>query len=153
MEFKFKYIREKNELKQHEIAKIIGISRSNYSLIESEKANIKLKVLLNYCNKLNYSMDYISNLTNTNELKYINMNTKICKETISKRLKELEKDKGVKANEIVNLLGIQKSTYSSYKSLKCNNIIQTLMLKEIAKHYGYSMDWLVGRSNKKYISK
>lgn len=32
-------------------------------------------------------------------------------------------------------------------------MIQTLMLKQLAKDYDYSMDWLVGRSNQKYIKK
>lgn len=40
MEFKFKTIREDLDLKQHKIARGIGVSRSNYSLIEANKSNI-----------------------------------------------------------------------------------------------------------------
>ena len=68
MEYKLKRIREELELKQSEIADLIGISRSNYANIECEILNMKLKYLLIFCNKLNYSMDYVCNLSNTNRL-------------------------------------------------------------------------------------
>ena len=69
------------------------------------------------------------------------------------RLNILEKENNKQAKDIAKELGIQKSTYSEYKNPKSKNTIQTLMLKYLAKTYGYSMDWLVGRSNQKYISK
>lgn len=30
-------------------------------------------------------------------------------------------------------------------------LMQTLMVKYLAKKYGYSMDWIVGRTDKKFI--
>ena len=151
MEFKFKTIREDLDLKQHEIAHAIGVSRSNYSLIEANKSNIKLKIFINYCEKYNYSMDYVANLTPINDtLNIIKIQT-VDKKVLSQRLRQFEKNEKIKSKTIAKLLGIQPSTYASYKSLKVKNIIQTLMLKELSINYGYSMDWFVGRSNKMKI--
>ena len=75
------------------------------------------------------------------------------------RLKEIkecdcyEKENHKQAQDIAKELGIQKSTYSEYKNPKSNNMIQSLMLIQLAKTYDYSMDWLIGRSNQKYIKK
>lgn len=150
MEYKLKRIREELELKQSEIADLIGISRSNYANIECEILNMKLKYLLIFCNKLNYSMDYVCNLSNTNRLPDKMINS-IDKNVMKERLDIIEKEQGLTSTMIANELGIFRNTYSQYKNEKYPNIIQTLMLKKIASKYNYSMDWIVGRSNHKRI--
>ncbi len=146
MEYKLKRIREELELKQSEIADLIGISRSNYANIECEILNMKLKYLLIFCNKLNYSMDYVCNLSNTNRLPDKMMDS-IDKNVMKERLDIIEKEQGLTSTMIADELGILRNTYSQYKNEKYPNIIQTLMLKKIASKYNYSMDWIVGRSN------
>ena len=146
MEYKLKRIREELELKQSEIADLIGISRSNYANIECEILNMKLKYLLIFCNKLNYSMDYVCNLSNTNRLPDKMINS-IDKNVMKERLDIIEKEQGLTSTMIADELGILRNTYSQYKNEKYPNIIQTLMLKKIASKYNYSMDWIVGRSN------
>ena len=146
MEYKLKRIREELELKQSEIADLIGISRSNYANIECEILNMKLIYLLIFCNKLNYSMDYVCNLSNTNRLPDKMMDS-IDKNVMKERLDIIEKEQGLTSTMIADELGILRNTYSQYKNEKYPNIIQTLMLKKIASKYNYSMDWIVGRSN------
>ena len=150
MEFRFKDIREEFDLKQVDIANAIGISRSAYANIECEIANIKLKDLVKYSCYFNYSLDYICNLTEIKncDLKKI---SKIDKRIMSERLSTIEYELNKNAKDIANLLGIDKSTYSYYKNINKTRLIQTLMLKKLCKKYGYSMDWVVGKSEiKKY---
>lgn len=148
MNFRFREIREELELKQHEVANRIGLSRGGYSNIEAETANIKLKDFLNYCNTFNCTMNYVAKLADVNKSYTLTKINKIDKHIISKRL--LEKNNGKEAKDIAKLLGIAKSTYSNYKNVNKNNTIQTLMLRKLSQEYGYTMDWLIGRSEKKY---
>jgi len=150
MNFRFREIREELELKQHEVANRIGLSRGGYSNIEAETANIKLKDFLNYCNTFNCTMNYVAKLADVNKSYTLTKINKIDKHIISKRLSLLEKDNGKEAKDIAKLLGIAKSTYSNYKNVNKNNTIQTLMLRKLSQEYGYTMDWLIGRSEKKY---
>ena len=147
MEYRFKDLRENEELKQYEIATIMGISRSNYSMIEIEKSNVKLFNLLKCCNYYNCTLDYMMNISQTNDSSRIISIDKIDKNIIRERLTIIEKEQNITAVKIARMLGIEKSTYSSYKSIKSNNIIQSLMLKKIALEYNYSVDWIIGRSN------
>lgn len=153
MDYRFREIRDEYELKQNDIADKMKISRSAYANIEAETANIKLKDFLIYCNELNFTMDYVANLDNLNRMLFIKKIDFIDKNILAERLNTLEKENHKKAKDIASELGIQKSTYSEYKNPKSKNMIQTLMLKQLARDYDYSIDWLVGRSEQKYIKK
>lgn len=153
MDFRFREIRDEYELKQSEIAEKMNISRGAYANIESEIANIKLKDFLVYCNEMNFTMDYVSSLDNLNRMLFIKKIDFIDKKILSERLSILEKENHKQAKDIAKELGVHKSTYSHYKNPNSSNMIQTLMLKQLARDYDYSMDWLVGRSNQKYIKK
>lgn len=150
MEFIFKKIREEKELKQKEIALLTGISRGAYANIEAEIANVKLEYLIKYCYIFKVSLDYVCNLTPNNNFS-IKYNKKIDKQILNERLCFIEKEQNLKSKDVAKFLGILESTYSQYKSVKTTNLIQTLMLKAIAKKYNYSMDWIVGMSDKKHI--
>lgn len=152
MEFRFKDIRDEHDYKQIDIANEINMSRSAYANIEAEAANIKLRTLLLYCNKFDYSMDYVARLKPDNKTDNINKNiTEINKRVLIDRLSIIESENKLRQVDVARLLGIQRSTYSEYKNPNSTNIIQTLMLKKIASDYGYSLDWLVGRCDKKTL--
>ncbi len=150
MEYRFKEIREDCDLKQHEVATKINISRGGYANIEAETANIKLKYFLNYCNELNCTMDYVAKLTTNNKTHLIIKIDKIDKGIMAERLRIIERENNQESRDIAKLLGIDPSTYSCYKSIKVKRLMQTLMVKRLAEKFGYSMDWIIGRSNKKY---
>lgn len=149
MDYRFKEIRDDLELKQHEIAEPTNISRGGYANIESEISNVKLKYLLDYCNEFNFSLDYVCKLTDIPTTKSLIKIKKIDKKVMSERLMIIEKENKKQAREIAIELGISKSTYSGYKNPKLPNLMQTLMVKKLALKYNYSMDWIIGRSNKK----
>ncbi len=151
MEYRFKEIRENNNLKQHEVASLLGISRGAYANIEAECANIKLRLLLKYCNVFKCTLDYITFLTDKNNTKLLNNISEIDKNIMAKRLGILEVENKKEAKDIAFELGIDKSTYSHYKSIKDNEIMQSLMLKKLCDKYKFSMDYLIGRSDTKKI--
>ncbi len=149
MEYRFKEIRESYELKQHEVAQIMGVSRGGYANIEAETANVKLTQLLRFANHFNLSLDYVCKLSliknPTNLIKIDEIDKKVMRE----RLIQIEQEVHKSARAIADELGIQKSTYSEYKNVKKGRLMQTLMVKQIAKKYSYSIDWIIGRSDKK----
>lgn len=62
---RLKDIREDHDISQKQMAKILGISRSTYSLWELGINIISLKNLCDYADYFDYSLDYILHLTNT----------------------------------------------------------------------------------------
>ena len=98
-------------------------------------------------------MDYVANLDDLNRMLFIKKIDSIDKNILAERLNILEKENHKQAKDIATELGVQKSTYSEYKNPNSPNMIQTLMLKQLARDYDYSIDWLVGRSEQKYIKK
>ena len=153
MEYRFKDIREELDLKQQEMADRINIKRSNYANIESEIANIKLNTLLKYCNEFKVTLDYVCRLTDKNDYKSCNKIREIDKSIMRDRLNTIESDNDKYAMDIAKDIGVSKSTYSDYKNINRNMLMQTLMLKKLASKYNYSMDWIIGRSDNKKIVK
>ncbi len=151
MEYRFKEIRDNRDLKQVEVAGYMHVSRGGYANIEAEIANIKLLKLFYYCEALNLSMDYVCRLTDINRCDHLIKMATIDKNIMASRLDILEKEQHVNGRKIAKVLGIQNTTYSEYKNPRRKNYMQTLMLKKLAEKYGYSMDWLIGRSNVKEI--
>ena len=56
-------LREDNDKKQTEIAKLLGIQQNSYSQIESEKNTIQIEHLIKLASFYNTSTDYILGLT------------------------------------------------------------------------------------------
>lgn len=134
-------IREDNDLKQVEIAKILKVTQANYSRWENGVELITLKKLTLFCNYFNVSMDYVIGITKNNigNGKH-ELNSKI----IGKNLKQLRKDKKITQVELANLLNTTHSTISAYESGKTT--LLTAFALQIVKEYNISLDWLCGRN-------
>lgn len=61
---RMKELREKNNLTQNDVSKILGITRPQYSLYETGKRNIPIKLLMKLANYYKTSIDYIVGDTN-----------------------------------------------------------------------------------------
>ena len=61
---RLKDLREDRDLKQTEIAKILGISQRGYSHYETEDNNIPNNILIKLAKFYNTSVDYILGITN-----------------------------------------------------------------------------------------
>lgn len=140
-------IREDFNLKQKDIASVLGITQQTYSLWENGNKIIPLKHLNSLCNYYNVSMDYVLGLSN---IKYYNViNKKINKILIGQRLRKIRKEKNITQEVLANILNTTHSTISAYESGKTT--ILTAFAYEICKRYGISMDYLCGRINTKKL--
>lgn len=68
-------------------------------------------------------------------------------EMLSKRLKECRKERGLSQIEIATFCDITEKTYQNYELMTREPKISILI--RIADYYGVSLDYLVGRSDKK----
>ena len=59
MYVRLKELREKNKLSQYEVSKLLDISRPQYSLYETGKRDIPIKLLIVLAKQYNTSIDYI----------------------------------------------------------------------------------------------
>ncbi len=134
------FLRESKDMSQEELAKVLGITRSNISKWEKGTVTIPLKHLLKYANYFNVSIDYIVGLSDKKEI--IIQNIVLDKAKIAKRLKDFRKQKNLSLRELAHELNTTSSTISAYETEKC--LILTSFAYQIAKNYGLSMDWLLG---------
>ena len=63
------------------------------------------------------------------------------------RLRDLREDKDMKQKDLADLLRIHQTTYSDYELGKLNIPVATLHI--LADFYNVSVDYLLGRTNKK----
>ncbi len=141
---RIKDIREEYCLTGLELAKILNVSKSNYSRWETDENLIPLKHLNNLCNHFNVSMDYITGISNKRN--YNNINTRLNKKLIGKRLRQFRNDKGLTQEKLANILNTSHSTISSYENGK--TMILTAFAFEICTKYNISLDYLMGRIDK-----
>ena len=63
------------------------------------------------------------------------------------RLRDLREDKDLKQTDIAKLLAVHQTTYSDYELDRLN--IPVSVLHTLADFYGVSVDYLLGRTNRK----
>ena len=132
-------IRKKEKLTQMEIAKILSVERSTYSWKKKKKNTITLNKLYELSNYYKISIDYIVGLSNKNEYFFSSQKINLIK--LGKNLKEFRIRNNLKQKDIINLLEINKSTYSLYENGYIT--IQTAYLFKIAKKFKLSIDELI----------
>ena len=139
-----KFCREELEMTQEELGFVFGVSRKTISGWETSSNTIPFNKLVKFCNLYNYSIDFVCGLSRRNrEYPKIKLN----KEQIGKRLKELRKSLNLPQSQFADKCGLSQTTYSHYETGL--NLITTLNAYAICKTYNISMDYLVGRTNKK----
>ena len=135
-------IRETNDLSQMQMAKLLSVSRQNYSFWEIDALFIPLKHLNNFCNIFNVSMDYVFNLTDKNiKTNYI---TKLDKVEIGKKIKIIMKENNLTQTKLANILNTTQSTISSY--INGQTLILTSFAYQIVTKFSVSLDWLCGKT-------
>ena len=141
---RIRYLREEQELTQKDMANILGVTRSAYSLWEINKNTIPLQKLNDLCNYFNTSMDYIINRNND-----LNTNKNFVKKNLDKkeigiRIKQTRKKMNYTQEKLAAILNTTHSAISAYEN--GNTMIPTLFLIEIVKLSNVSMDWICGRT-------
>ena len=145
---RLKDARSDEELRQEDIAKKLNISKSGYTRYENELDDFPIMHLINTCDMLNISLDYIFNLVNFKN--YFNYKKDYNNEKLKIRLKELRIDKRITQHKLAELLNINRSTISKYETGK--HLIATPFLYTICKKYNLSADYLLGKiDSPKYL--
>ena len=144
MEFnRIKAIREDNDLTQTDIARLLGVNRSAYSLWELGINTIPLSHLVDFCNKFNLSLDYILEISSVKNYTLVNKN--IDMKILGERLKFIRKKERKTQEDIARFLNTTHSTWSAYENSKV--LIPTIFSWKFAGEYKCSIDWLCGRIN------
>ena len=121
---KIKNIREELEITQEDISRVLGCTRTAYSLWEINKNTIPLYYLNKISNEYNINIDYLVDLSNDKYIKFDKV--EIDRINLGKKLKEA-----------------RKSVISAYESGK--STVSTLFIIEIAKLTNKSLNWLLNK--------
>ncbi len=138
--------REELEMTQKELGFVFGVTKNTVSGWENGHDSMPFSKLIKFCNLYDYSLDYVVGFIRRN-IKYDKIKTN--KDKIGKKLKELRNELNITQSILAKECGISQSTYSSYE--KGKYLINTLTIYSICKKYNISMDYIVGRTNKKNI--
>ena len=142
---KIKFMREYYDYSQSFVAKKLHVKRGTYAAWECGSDIIPIQKLVMLANLFECNIDYLMGLNLTREKNNSEFDPKI----VSKRLKEIRTLEHLSLREMAENLSIDYSTYSKNENGK--NYPTTYTIYEIAKKYGYSLDWITGRSHKKKL--
>lgn len=143
-----KWCREELEMTQEELGFVFGVSRKTISGWETANNSIPFSKLIKFCNLYNYSLDFVIGLKRKNIKCDIKIKTN--KKEIGKKLKRLRESLNLSQLKFADKCGISQTTYSHYETGL--NLITTINAYAICKIYNVSMDYLVGRTNKKSMN-
>ena len=143
-----KYAREELEMTQKELGYVFGVSQSTVAGWENAIDVIPFNKLIRFCNLYNYSLDFVIGLTRKNSKCDIKIRAN--KKEIGKRLKDLRDNLNLSQLKFADKCGISQTTYSHYETGL--NLITTMNAYAICKTYNISLDYLVGRTNKKSMN-
>lgn len=140
-------LREEIDLTIIEMAKELGVSDSMYSRWEKGRELIPTRRIYQIANYYKINIDYILCLSNL-RLNIFSVN-EINYDLVSQRALEIRQDYGESLRTFSKRLNTSSSTWSAYETGKV--LILSAFIYEICKIGGYSADWILGRSEVKFI--
>ena len=135
------FLREQNDLKQIDMAKVLGVKQVNISKWETMKEIIPLKKLNLYSNYFNVSLNYIMKFIKIKKQSRI-LET-IDKKIVGKRIREFRIKNNITQEDLAKFLNTTHSTISAYENGK--TLILTSFAYQICAYYNISFDWLCGK--------
>lgn len=139
-------LREEKDYTKQQVADILGVSKSMYARWENGKDIILTRRMNQLANYYNVSIDYMLGLSEerirATQLKEIDLSL------VAKRVSEIRNDYHETLREFVKRLKTSSSTWSAYETGKV--LILGAFLLEICQNSNYSIDWILGRTNKKF---
>lgn len=139
---------EKNLLKK-EVAKDIGVVESVYSEWENGKLSIPTKRLYELSNYFEVNIDYMLGISN--DRLNIKSEDQIDINLVSFRLREIRKSMNLTMRGLASKFNTTSSAISNYENSKV--LILGSFLIDLCKYSDYSIDWVLGRTESKFINK
>lgn len=137
-------IREKKELSQREVAKILHVSKSTYARWETGEQVIPLIHLNNFCKYFKVTMDYVLKLNDQNSFNSNLYNKEINKIIIGKNIKSIRKKYQLTQKELAKVINTSQSTISSYE--KGKTLVLTVFIYNLALNFNLSVDKICDRN-------
>lgn len=130
---RLKDIREDNDINQEQMAKILNVKRSTYSLWELGINIIPLKNLCDFADYFDFSIDYILELTN--DRKNTNLIKGLDLIKLGNNIKHLRNKKELSQENIADMIGVSQACITRYeKGLIC---ISTSNLYKLSKNLNF----------------
>lgn len=142
-----KYIRETYDVSQKELAGILGVSHYCISHYERNDYIIPMRKLCAVSNYFQLSIDYILGFTSLK--KYEDMKYQVDLKTVGKRISEICGEQSLSNVGLAKILNITESNIRNYKTGK--TLLLTAFALELHQKYSYSVDWIVGKTQHKYV--
>lgn len=136
-------LREAHNLKQYELADILGIYKGLYNQYETEYEIIPIKHLNTLCNYFHTSFDYMFGFDDIKNS--LNLNEEIDMKKSGIRLKEFRKAKKITQSDLAKELNCSYGTIAGYEIGRY--VIATPFLYQICKKYRTSADYLLGKKD------
>ena len=136
-------LREAHNLKQYELADILGIYKGLYNQYETEYEIIPIKHLNTLCNYFHTSFDYMFGFDDIKNS--LNLNEEIDMKKSGIRLKEFRKAKKITQSDLAKELNCSYGTIAGYEIGRY--VIATPFLYQICKKYRISADYLLGKKD------
>ena len=141
---RLKDIRENNDINQDDIANILNVPRSTYSMWEIGISIIPLKSLVTFSDYFNVSLDYALGLTNDknnkNTIKGIDLTV------LGNNMKSIRKKHNHSQKNISELLKVNQSCVSKYENGSIQIPIDNLYT--FCKKYNVSINEICGKNKK-----
>lgn len=147
MNERFEDLRDERDLKKKDVAKDIGVVESVYSEWENGKLSIPTKRLNQLANYFEVNIDYMVGISNKRLC--IKSKNDIDLNLVSTRLKEIRKTLKLTMRDLSSKFNTSSSAISNYENGKF--LILSSFLIELCKYSNYSIDWVLGRSDNKYL--
>lgn len=140
-------LREEKDYSKKQIANIIGVSDSVYARWENGKEIIPTKRIFQLANYYNVNIDYLLGFTSDRLI--VKSDNEIDIGIVSERIKEIRKDSKETLRAFSDKLHTSNSTWSAYETGKV--LILSAFLLEVCEMRNYSADWILGRSENKWL--
>ena len=142
-------LREEKELLKKEMASILGVVESVYSEWENNKLTIPTKRIYELANFFEVNIDYMFKLSDKRVL--IKTEKDIDINLVANRIKIIRKELKLTMRSLAKILNTTASAICNYEKGKF--LILSPFLIELCRISNCSIDWVLGRSENKYLTK
>jgi len=140
-------LREEHNLKSMDVAMLLGVNKSTYSEWENNRIPLPTRRIIEIADYYQVNIDYM--LKFSNKRKAIKHKTQVDLTKIGQRLKEIRNHLGLSLRELGEKLNCSFSALACYE--RGEKLINTNILISLACISNSSIDYILGRSNKKTL--